>query len=378
VRQTSQKRYKYVGKERDEETGLYYYGFRYYAAWLCRFVSVDPLAGKFPFYTPYQYTGNNPVTFTDLDGRETTDNDTTGSSVNGQQNNYSQTTHTPITDANGTTTGLTTETNSAIKNEDGSYTLSHKWSTWYFNEEGNGEEFSSGEGSLTVNSTDLLDQKWKDIINGLNKNIGAENNLNPQSLGFPEATSNNKVVNKKGSDSVSDAINLTGALVGIGEYSSPATWGMYENSKGIKVEIESLKGSKGVKYTSQGVVDEFGKTKHLSKHAKKAISKSKFFKGLGKLAGWGGIVYSAYNVVTNDFKGWEKASVDTGFALLGMYGGPIGFGISSAYFLADYLVNSYYPGGWKGVGEDMVNSIMTIHNLHTRNGVMMNPSLFGK
>ena len=28
------KRYKYVGKERDEETGLYYYGARYYAAWI--------------------------------------------------------------------------------------------------------------------------------------------------------------------------------------------------------------------------------------------------------------------------------------------------------------------------------------------------------
>ncbi|OFX59375.1 MAG: hypothetical protein A2W84_12505 [Bacteroidetes bacterium GWC2_40_13] len=32
--ETSLKRYKYVGKERDEETGLYYYGARYYAAWL--------------------------------------------------------------------------------------------------------------------------------------------------------------------------------------------------------------------------------------------------------------------------------------------------------------------------------------------------------
>lgn len=66
---------------------MYYYGFRYYAAWLCRFVSVDPLAGKFPFYTPFQYTGNNPVTFTDLDGKETTGNEKTGVDTNGQQNN---------------------------------------------------------------------------------------------------------------------------------------------------------------------------------------------------------------------------------------------------------------------------------------------------
>jgi RHS repeat-associated protein len=66
----SLKRYKYVGKERDEETGLYYYGFRYYAAWLCRFVSVDPLQFEYPHYTPFQYAGNKPITYIDLDGLE--------------------------------------------------------------------------------------------------------------------------------------------------------------------------------------------------------------------------------------------------------------------------------------------------------------------
>ncbi len=64
------KRYKYVGKERDEETGLYDYGARYYAAWLCRFVSVDPLQHEYPHYTPYQYAGNKPITYIDLDGLE--------------------------------------------------------------------------------------------------------------------------------------------------------------------------------------------------------------------------------------------------------------------------------------------------------------------
>jgi RHS repeat-associated protein len=68
--ETSQKRYKYVGKERDEETGLYYYGFRYYAAWLCRFVSVDPLQFEYPYYTPFQYAGNKPINSIDLDGLE--------------------------------------------------------------------------------------------------------------------------------------------------------------------------------------------------------------------------------------------------------------------------------------------------------------------
>ena len=43
------KRYRYVGKEKDAESGLYYYGARYYAAWTCRFISVDPLAADYPF-----------------------------------------------------------------------------------------------------------------------------------------------------------------------------------------------------------------------------------------------------------------------------------------------------------------------------------------
>ncbi|MCF8374257.1 MAG: hypothetical protein K9H64_21730 [Bacteroidales bacterium] len=68
--EVSLKRYKYVGKERDEETGLYYYGARYYAAWIARFVSVDPLQFEYPHYTPFQYAGNKPITFIDLDGLE--------------------------------------------------------------------------------------------------------------------------------------------------------------------------------------------------------------------------------------------------------------------------------------------------------------------
>jgi RHS repeat-associated protein len=80
--ETSQNRYKYVGKERDEETGLYYYGFRYYAAWLCRFVSVDPLQFDYPYYTPFQYAGNMPISYIDLDGLEP------AFAFDGSQNNW--------------------------------------------------------------------------------------------------------------------------------------------------------------------------------------------------------------------------------------------------------------------------------------------------
>ncbi len=37
------KRYRNTGKERDEESGLYYHGARYYVPWLARWTAVDPL-----------------------------------------------------------------------------------------------------------------------------------------------------------------------------------------------------------------------------------------------------------------------------------------------------------------------------------------------
>jgi RHS repeat-associated protein len=70
LRTFTYKRYRYVGKEKDSESGLYYYGARYYAAWTCRFISVDPLANGYPFYTPYNYAGNKPIHKIDIDGMQ--------------------------------------------------------------------------------------------------------------------------------------------------------------------------------------------------------------------------------------------------------------------------------------------------------------------
>ncbi len=80
--------YRFTGKERDEETGLYYFGERYLDAKVSRWLSTDPALGE---YVPgagsdssklpgmggvyntvnlnlYHYAGNNPVNYTDPDG----------------------------------------------------------------------------------------------------------------------------------------------------------------------------------------------------------------------------------------------------------------------------------------------------------------------
>ena len=66
----AKKRYKFSGKERDEESGLYYCKFRYHSAWTCRFISVDPLAPKYPYYCSYSYCGNMVITHREIEGLE--------------------------------------------------------------------------------------------------------------------------------------------------------------------------------------------------------------------------------------------------------------------------------------------------------------------
>jgi RHS repeat-associated protein len=62
--------YKFNAKELDSETGLYYYGARYYDPKVGRFISVDPLIEKFPWWSPYQFAGNEIPNAIDLDGLE--------------------------------------------------------------------------------------------------------------------------------------------------------------------------------------------------------------------------------------------------------------------------------------------------------------------
>ncbi|MBI2737402.1 MAG: toxin [Rhodospirillales bacterium] len=65
--EVSSKRYRYTGKERDEETGLYYHGARYYAPWLGRWTSCDP-SGIDDGVNLFEYVGGSPCTHDDPNG----------------------------------------------------------------------------------------------------------------------------------------------------------------------------------------------------------------------------------------------------------------------------------------------------------------------
>ncbi|MFL6821520.1 MAG: RHS repeat domain-containing protein, partial [Xanthobacteraceae bacterium] len=61
------KRYRYSGKERDEESGFYYYGARYYASWIGRWTRADP-AGLADGPNLYASFKGNPIAFVDSSG----------------------------------------------------------------------------------------------------------------------------------------------------------------------------------------------------------------------------------------------------------------------------------------------------------------------
>ena len=64
--EVSLKRYRYTGKERDNETGFSYHGARYYVPWLGVWASADPKQAV----NRYAYVRNNPIKFFDPNGAE--------------------------------------------------------------------------------------------------------------------------------------------------------------------------------------------------------------------------------------------------------------------------------------------------------------------
>jgi RHS repeat-associated protein len=62
--------YKFTGKELDIESGLYYFGARYYDPSNSLWHGLDPMMEKYPNLSPFLYTANNPIVRIDPDGRD--------------------------------------------------------------------------------------------------------------------------------------------------------------------------------------------------------------------------------------------------------------------------------------------------------------------
>ena len=84
------KRYRFTGKEKDEESGLHYHGVRYYAPWLLRWISADP-AGMIDGLNLYQFTRNNPIRFNDFIGTNSQDKNNSSTPKGSQDYDVNQT-----------------------------------------------------------------------------------------------------------------------------------------------------------------------------------------------------------------------------------------------------------------------------------------------
>ena len=81
-------RYKYNGKEKDPESGLHYYGARYYDSDISQWLSIDPMADKYPSLSPYNYCADNPVILVDPDGRSISEFDENGNYLRTIKDNW--------------------------------------------------------------------------------------------------------------------------------------------------------------------------------------------------------------------------------------------------------------------------------------------------
>ena len=67
---TANSSYTFSAKEKDSETGLSYFGSRYYSSDLSVWLSVDPMSDKYPYQSNYVYCGNNPIKVVDTNGED--------------------------------------------------------------------------------------------------------------------------------------------------------------------------------------------------------------------------------------------------------------------------------------------------------------------
>ena len=73
--------YLFNAKEYDEETGMYYYGARYYEPRISLWMSTDPLQEKDPNISSFCYTSNNPIKYIDPNGKSMREYDTDGNVI---------------------------------------------------------------------------------------------------------------------------------------------------------------------------------------------------------------------------------------------------------------------------------------------------------
>ncbi|MDD4150609.1 MAG: toxin TcdB middle/N-terminal domain-containing protein, partial [Bacteroidales bacterium] len=296
--EVSLKRYKYVGKERDEETGLYYYGARYYAAWIGRWTSADPMKEKRIWVTPYNYCQNNPIVRIDPSGK--LDDEWDLNIKTGE-----------VTHVN-TNGGVEEQTINFI-DENGKTLRSETY-------EASGFDVTINEEGISVFASSFNNHQYEGS-NTISLNYSADRMILPNSLesGFRYGYSNNTQYGF--SDYLSDVNVAVGSfnLISGREYyfRNNGMWrGINNKWYGLNSGANQWTGSKIAR-----------------------VNKANSFKSMGRVFFYYGATLSTVDAIYNFSNGNNYAGckniLDIGMSAFGTFGGFTGFVLSSIYFGMD-------------------------------------------
>jgi len=185
-------------------------------------------------------------------------------------------------------------------------------------------------------------QEWIDTW-GL---TGANIYYNPHK-GVYQIENNGVSFYQLGEDIISHMYSMdTGELLYTITRGAAASGGGSDGSSGMNwAQINQGAGAFGfANGVKTGLIEFAGKTGELSKGTKTYLNSFKILgKGLG-VASAGISAYDAIDYYSNGGKGSEvaiKAGLDATMALIGAFGGPVGFGVSAIYFIADYATDGF-------------------------------------
>lgn len=323
LRTFTKKRYRYCGKEKDEESGLYYYGARYYMSWACRFISIDPLAADYMHLTPYNYAGNKPITYYDIDGMQGSGEKTTSQTIGKIEN-------APAIMGEGGVIGVTSNITQHGVEFIGEFTAKYKDGTvrtWDLLNNGTWglrpPQKSYSSDTYAPNITFIPSSQTNESENIENKNSGGElNNTFQQSNGLSNAAS---FPNPFKDLSLGDWGNILAPI----SYTSGA----------LSRRLSSILTRNYNGHSPMSLVRTPSLLPNIRIPSSTLKTLSTSLKGAGNALGGIGLLITYTQYTSGEISEWET-STDAFFGVVGFFG-PVGATISILYFggkaLYEYL-----------------------------------------